>query len=104
MIKYSVMDFEDVENFQKFKINNGEKEESYIKLPRFFKSMPENAYDYNSAKSHMTSYELPKFKENPRIINAYKIVEGFPKLNKYTFIENNVECIVNYTENASIKE
>lgn len=97
MIKYTVMDFEDVKEFQKFKIiGDSNAFDYFIKLPRFFEMPTMYLYDYNEATKDMSKDDYPTFEDNPKIKNAYAFDERYPNRNRYVFIENNIECIVDY--------
>ena len=98
MIKYTVMDFEDVKDFQYFRISS-ERNKKYIKLPRFFQIRPKDKYNYKKAFKDMAKYEMPSFVDTPVIVNAYELHgKDYKNLDDYVFITNDTECIVDYRE------
>lgn len=91
MIKYSVMEFSDVREFQKFKIK-GDRDNEYIKVPTFpyaFRSMgtPHDFLKMDEKSIHYTEIR------DVRLKNCYKLT-GSKILTNYAYLKGNTEVIV----------
>lgn len=93
MIKYMVMDFSDVKEFQKFRIGKDDDDSIvYMKLPRFLEGM---AKQHRDCLKKLGRYDMPpEIDMFPVLRNAYKVVKGHVLQCEYIFIDDNTECIV----------
>lgn len=97
MIKYMVMDFSDVKEFQKFRIGKDDDDDIvYMKLPRFLEGITKQHRD---CLKKLGRYDMPpEIDMFPVLRNAYKVVKDQGHVHvlqcEYIFIDDNTECIV----------
>lgn len=90
MIKYTVMNFDDVKDFQEFRIAK-EPKTTFIKLPVFMCAIPFYTDNYvfdDKNRLHQDEIVCAELR------NAYKVVKGYETLNEYVYISGNTEVVV----------